>query len=774
MYVKNERSLVNRNYTLRPVDHSESFTYYSSNGEISSSISIRYASSRGTISNISFTTPLLIVEGFDPIDFLSKKGDNAIERYYNARGFTNLSSIWDSIPESITEQFDIIYVDWNNSEAAIQDNAELLIQIIDWINSHKEEQNSRIVVLAQSMGGLITRYALRKMELENHIHGVSQFISQDVPHLGATIPVGCLYALDDLTTRFRIGILDAGIIAWVIGEKKAYASVEKYFNSTSAKQMLINHINNGIINNSAHNQWQAEINLMGFPQGDPGYPIKNCAISNGGISGVSNTILTISAKLSLGLISDIFMTVGGFLTGDIISSILFALPGHSSIRSTISVNSYLPNQNNVFQSSIIHKKKVLWTIPMDNTLYAKSYSVPSGIIPYDNCNASYYYLDLTSSTSPSGSFLYDAVQLLLGYYDISSGGESLIPLVPTASSLCIGSGNRELTMYDYSRSYNNNISDTPFSAIYHPEGTWRYHMNTDSYSNWLVLNIMEGIIGPFFSATGDLFTVNTPSSGNNTTIQWESLNPDVATISSSGELTVINAGHTTVSATVTDMNSLSVFTKDILTGLPVFSLNAEAGLGRLFSISAVCADSTFYSFLQNNTQKCSFQWGVKRGNNEIVWDIPIETDSAPFPKVIAMGTDSNVYVYLKITCGNFNSPVYSIRCHSLAPYDPIILSGDGQLFASGEFLSTIDNRTSVGNTFVIDVHNCKPLILNHIPRTFELCQLLLKDDGFTDRITTLFNEKKEDSFILIPISIKMDGNIISSDVLKIVYLPHVL
>ena len=59
-----------------------------------------------------------------------------------------------------------------NSEADIRDNARLLIKIIDWVNAEKitagsEEPN---IVLGESMGGLVARYALRTMELEGRPH----------------------------------------------------------------------------------------------------------------------------------------------------------------------------------------------------------------------------------------------------------------------------------------------------------------------------------------------------------------------------------------------------------------------------------------------------------------------------------------------------------------------------------------------------------------------------------------------------------------------------
>lgn len=48
------------------------------------------------------------------------------------------------------------------------------------------------------MGGLVARYALRSMEIQNQMHGVDKFISFDSPHLGANVPVGFQKLLEDV------------------------------------------------------------------------------------------------------------------------------------------------------------------------------------------------------------------------------------------------------------------------------------------------------------------------------------------------------------------------------------------------------------------------------------------------------------------------------------------------------------------------------------------------------------------------------------------------
>ena len=90
----------------------------------------------------------------------------------------------------------LFYVDWDYSEEYIQANANTLIKVIQWVNAQKDNQENIAtnVILGQSMGGVIARYALRKMEDAGMEHQVSLYISHDSPHLGANVPLGALYA----------------------------------------------------------------------------------------------------------------------------------------------------------------------------------------------------------------------------------------------------------------------------------------------------------------------------------------------------------------------------------------------------------------------------------------------------------------------------------------------------------------------------------------------------------------------------------------------------
>lgn len=140
-------------------------------------LSIDYAPGNGT----TLTKPLIIAEGFDPGNVLAPESLSGIN---NLEGFTrSLANAGNQLnvlidPESQLRQYDIVYVDWKNGTAAIQDNSITLRNVINYINSEKIG-NEPNVLLGQSMGGVIGRYTLATMESDTIDHDVRLFISHD-------------------------------------------------------------------------------------------------------------------------------------------------------------------------------------------------------------------------------------------------------------------------------------------------------------------------------------------------------------------------------------------------------------------------------------------------------------------------------------------------------------------------------------------------------------------------------------------------------------------
>ncbi len=186
-----------------------------------------------------------------------------------------------------TQQYDIIYVDWKNGVDYLQRNAYLLETIIQWVNANKQPLNDVIqpnVVLGQSMGGVIARYALKDMENTGLNHNTRLYISDDAPHQGANVPEGYQHLARHargLYIRAGVSTIIVEIIQLIRGRFSPIAALS-LADQPASKQMLINFVNgNNTIDNSVHNSWQTELKNIGYPNGFTGTPFKKVAVSNG-------------------------------------------------------------------------------------------------------------------------------------------------------------------------------------------------------------------------------------------------------------------------------------------------------------------------------------------------------------------------------------------------------------------------------------------------------------------------------------------------------------
>ncbi|MFD6974278.1 esterase/lipase family protein [Streptomyces sp. NPDC059949] len=84
---------------------------------------------------------------------------------------------------------DLIVVGFHERSAAIQKNADAVIEAITRACAMREG-DQRLAVGGFSMGGLVTRYALTKMESQHVEHQTDLYWSYDTPHRGAWIPLG--------------------------------------------------------------------------------------------------------------------------------------------------------------------------------------------------------------------------------------------------------------------------------------------------------------------------------------------------------------------------------------------------------------------------------------------------------------------------------------------------------------------------------------------------------------------------------------------------------
>jgi pimeloyl-ACP methyl ester carboxylesterase len=262
--------------------------------------------------------PIFFVDGFDPGD------GRTIEGMYDLLNYGNpVQNLADVVRD---EGFDIVVLNFptyvSSSDGTtvidggadfIQRNAFILAELITTINGLKvgTEEN---VVIGPSMGGLISRYALRYMEQNALDHDTRLYLSFDSPHLGANVPIGVQYLFNYMVNG------DPEITA-------AEPLVSGLLNSAAAKQMLVDHYLGHLQSGSTflqdaaitlpsgapnfRNAFQSELNAMGFPQNT-----RNVSIVNG--SGIG----TQTGSPGLTLIDHTFDTgtVSGFSTRALIDS----------------------------------------------------------------------------------------------------------------------------------------------------------------------------------------------------------------------------------------------------------------------------------------------------------------------------------------------------------------------------------------------------------------------------------------------------------------------
>ncbi len=212
--------------------------------------------------------PVIILEGFE-----SAMTKSSIHDHGNAFGFgalnwytlstgdfggaaPQLKQFPDMMDSLRSSGYDIILLDFYTNRTTIQQNGNLFINLVRYVNNQLKANGSHeeIVVIGPSMGGLISRWGLRKMELEGCCHNTRLFCSMSAPHQGANIPLGLQEFLHDLGYDFNLdGMTDPA--------KKLY---DEALNSPVSHQMLVYHRNPAAA--AIRAAFVHELDSMGFPK----------------------------------------------------------------------------------------------------------------------------------------------------------------------------------------------------------------------------------------------------------------------------------------------------------------------------------------------------------------------------------------------------------------------------------------------------------------------------------------------------------------------------
>ena len=199
--------------------------------------------------------------------------------------------------------YDIVLIDFFDGARDVKENAVFVEKVINLCNTYKNSDHS-LVIAGASMGGLISRYALRSMEIQNKKHCTRLYVSLDTPHLGAYIPLS----------------LQSTLYFMAPHSAAAHSFVYDKLQRPAAKQLLFYQwgVPNPLLPLAFLN-FQSDLEAMGLPK-----YCRNIAVSNGNKHGIG---LNASSGTPLLLES---CNATNLLSGDEFRLKLFPLPGSTN------------------------------------------------------------------------------------------------------------------------------------------------------------------------------------------------------------------------------------------------------------------------------------------------------------------------------------------------------------------------------------------------------------------------------------------------------------
>jgi hypothetical protein len=208
-------------------------------------------------SRMGLVRPVLLSDGFS-------MGPSCLNELYEGLN----EGAYAFIDELRRRGYDLVLIGYNERSALIQDNARAVTDaIMSAVSARKG--SAPLTVGGFSMGGLVTRYALARLELRRMDHETALYVSYDSPHRGAWIPIS-LQALAHFL-KFKDD------------------SLSNMINSPAAKQLLWRHLENlrlpiKIEQAQERTDFLDELDRLG---GWPQRP-KKIGVANGSGTGVGN------------------------------------------------------------------------------------------------------------------------------------------------------------------------------------------------------------------------------------------------------------------------------------------------------------------------------------------------------------------------------------------------------------------------------------------------------------------------------------------------------
>ncbi|WP_298389998.1 T9SS type A sorting domain-containing protein, partial [Hydrotalea sp.] len=526
--------------------------------------------------NLRLRRPLIVVEGFDPGYLLAPERQFGFANFATFIEELNRSNDLRNLLQSTNQQYDIIYVDWFRGTDFLQRNALLLERVIRWVNEQKAIDGSvePNVVLGQSMGGVISRWALRDMENRGLNHQTRLFISWDAPQQGANIPVAYQHLVHHANSLFV-----QSAIPFLLGGNNTIKIVKNALNLTdvpAARQMLMNRaLANGQIDNSDHNAWQLELRNLGYP-----LQSRNIAVSNGSECGIGQgfqpyaDLINVNGRANTRFLSELALGSAAGFDAWLYTSLLTLKPqfllgivtGRNDFFFELNCKAQPENSTyQIYKGKITFRKKILWLVNVNTIITDRSRNADASVLPIDGTPGGMFDTEINLQNT---SFQNWAIK-----YNISASSIPNFNFIPTTSALDIGGGNTTLTLVNYKAGY---VGATPPAAPFNtPFANFTTAFNKVFVSNGSVNNnehhiqiflrngnwVAEELNGNVNARTNcSAFCGNTAITGSDavcssgsvfsipfvagSTYSWFVDNPNLATVSSNGNTATITQNGT--------------------------------------------------------------------------------------------------------------------------------------------------------------------------------------------------------------------------------------
>jgi len=215
--------------------------------------------------------------------------------------------------------YDYVVVSWKNSTIDMRDNAQGVVQLIDQLKTMSDTTH-QFVVMGESMGGVVGRFALTFMETpayrskapadsaffrQHRLHNTRLFISYDAPHQGANIPLAVQQFNEWIYTVPRPLIRTAFLLSDILRNTDAMS--KNFLKRDAIRQLLITHAHTRDASGcyTAHAKRDEFMDeLIGMNPATGGYPsqCKLVAMSNGlmdgnGQAGFRNRVILPNERL---------------------------------------------------------------------------------------------------------------------------------------------------------------------------------------------------------------------------------------------------------------------------------------------------------------------------------------------------------------------------------------------------------------------------------------------------------------------------------------------